>query len=117
MSLINLRRTVGGISFGQDIFVTRISNSWEAGRITKEEKTFRMTAIVTNAKESELNQLPEGDFPSGIMVFKTTEPLYKTNSTDTSDIVFWNNKHFKIIADADSSGYGFYKYFGAYITE
>ena len=116
MALINLRRTINSPVFSQNIVVTRTEDTWEGGRVEKTETIFKMSAIVNNIKESELNQLPEGDFSTGVMVFKTSEPLYKTNSSGTSDTILWNNKNYRIIADADASGYGFYKSYGAYIA-
>lgn len=70
-----------------------------------------MNGVITIPKETDLDQIPEGDRQKGAICVFTQSEIYVTNEAGTSDQILWNRDgnlyraaHLFPYAD-----YGFYK--------
>jgi len=70
--------------------------------------------VVTVARPSEIEMLPEGDRNSEIRAFYSAQPLYETRDnpqegTGVSDILLWNNFKYRVMVVAEYSNRRYWK--------
>ena len=109
----NMRSTVLSRRLGATSFIIhRSPGHWEGGRFIQDApETITARGNVQPPKESEIEQLPEGDRTTGIMCFVTPTEIFMTRKDGVSDELEWSGKRYKVLAVKDWAQHGFYKAF------
>lgn len=111
--MINVSRVARSKRFVQKITVIRTESQWVRGEVVPSDpETKTMLGIATVAQPKDLQMVPEADRLTGAMKFITTEELYPTRASFTSDIVLWRGAKYKIITVTPDIDYGFYRSIG-----
>lgn len=108
--MINLRRVVTNPNFTSRFTVYRKSGQWTIkGKFEQTETSFNASGVVTIAKGTDLNMIPEGDRVGGEILISSITKLYPTKSDGTSDEILWNGERYRVYSAKDDSRWGFYK--------
>lgn len=107
--MINVGAVVSG-RLAQSFTVYRKNGTWTAGRWTPgADTTILMTGVITIPKETDLDQVSEGDRVKGAIQIHTQAQLYLTNPNGTSDELVYNGQRYRLAQLWDMSAYGYYK--------
>jgi hypothetical protein len=59
----------------------------------------------------ELQMVPEGDRVAGMVSIHTTQTIFETNTSQTSDVVVWRGLNYKVLKVLHWDGFGYVKCF------
>jgi hypothetical protein len=110
--MINMGFLVADPEFAQSITVYRQNGAWVAGRWTAgTPTTLTLTGVITIPKETDLEQVPEGDRMKGAICVYTQTPLTVSNVDGTSDQLLWANDGnlYRAAQLYPFADYGYYK--------
>jgi hypothetical protein len=115
--MISVEEIVNDPEFGQFFMIHRHDGSFIQGvwTVNPKPKKIKCFGPVIAANVKEINQLPEGDRISGIMIFYTPKSIpLMTSHVDpgTSDEIYWQGELFKIVQVNLYENYGYYKGYG-----
>ena len=121
--MINVSRVLNSPNFTQSFIVYRKKGHWDKGAMVQIEDALTFRGVISVASPKQIQQVPEGDRVSGMMVFHSTSEIYTTRAwgteyqTDygTSDELVWRGKRYKVVHVAPYSDYGYYKAFATYM--
>jgi len=116
--MLNVSRILSNQKFNQSFTVHRKSGSWVAGRFAGTEQAVTLDGVIIPASAKEIEQLPEGDRVTGIMIFYATQEIFTTHKSDTpgtSDEIEWRGARYRIFNVNQYSDYGYYKAYGVYM--
>jgi len=83
--------------------VLRTVGVFEAGGFAPVSTPIPGYGVVSVATPKDLDMLPEGDRPTGAMVFHSQQEIYETNETKkttsqtVSDIMVWGNQKWRVL--------------------
>lgn len=115
--MLNVSDIILDPDFVQTFTVHRKAGVWEGGRFKQTETSIKFQGTVTAAKAKDIEQVPEGDRPSGIMCFHTTAEIYvtrqgTTEGVGTSDEIGWRGQRYRIFNVYPWVDFGYYKAIG-----
>jgi hypothetical protein len=117
--MINLSALITDPDFTQQLVVQRSTGAFVLGGWQSSATPLTIAAVVTVAKERDLQQLPEGDRISGAMLFYTmTELLQSTGGAtpQTSDTLTWRGDVYRISKVWPYADYGYWKAAGVRVS-
>ena len=100
----------------QEFIILRPHGAWRSGRFETDVNELPAYGIIQPASQEELNQVPEGDRASGVIVIRTTAQIQMAGAdrADASDEVRWQGALYKVLAVKPWFDYGFCE---AYLTK
>ena len=110
--MINVGNLLVDPAFSQSITVYRQNGDWVGGRWTPGTPTqLTVAGVITIPKETDLEQVPEGDRMKGAICVYTQTPLVVSNVNGTSDQVLWTNDGnlYRAAQLYPFADYGYYK--------
>lgn len=107
--MINVSELITDPDFAQTYSIFRKSGQFTAGRWVQTETELTFTGPIQPATEKEIIQVPEGDRISEILVFYSTQEIYTTNNTGTSDEIEWSGNRYKVEKVERYGDNGYYK--------
>ena len=110
--LVIVSKIIISPKFAQTYCVFRKTGDWVSGRFVQIENEIKITGVVTAPNAIEIIQIPEADRTTGVMCFHSTQELFTTNETGTSDEIVWKNNRYRVYQVYPWVDYGYYKAFG-----
>lgn len=110
--MIDVSSIVNDPLFAQSFTVYRKTGAYVNGVWTPSESAITMCGTITVPKETDLRQLPEGDFQQGAICIYTTQELYLTGTSGTSDEIMWRGNRYRIAQLWPWGDFGYYKAMG-----
>jgi hypothetical protein len=119
--MIDISEMMSDPDFAQDFIVYRQIGANIAGRYVVNEITLDLYGVIIPATTRDLEQIPEGDRVTGMMVFYVPidTPLYitqndtlsgqATNTTMTSDQCVWRGDRYRIYQTNAYDDFGYIK--------
>lgn len=112
MPTINVSRVIKSPKFAQPYTIFRKSGEWIEGRFVQTETQINVMHIVTSPSSKDLLQTPEADRISGVMCFHSTQEIFETRESGTSDEILWNKTRYRIFKIVPWPNFGYWKAFG-----
>lgn len=121
--MLNVSRVLQSKNFSQNFKVYRKKGHLLKGELIQSEDILTFKGVVTVASPKELNQVPEGDRISGMMVFYSQNEIRITraggiesqDTFGTSDELEWQGKRYKVLKVNPYVDYGYFKAFATYM--
>lgn len=113
--MIDVSRLITDPDFCEPFTIRRRIGKWEAGRFIATPEDTAVTGIVEPTSGDDLEQVPEGDWVSGMMTFYTRQIVYLSQDKQQSDELIWRGKVYKAVQTLDWSRHGFYKVIASYV--
>jgi hypothetical protein len=119
--MIDISEIISDPDFAQEFLVHREIGANIAGRYVVDEIDLTLYGVIIPATTKDLEQIPEGDRVTGMMVFYVPidTPLYitkndtlagqATNTTMTSDQCVWRGDKYRIFQTNSYDDYGYIK--------
>ncbi len=94
--------------------IIRSNGKFVMGGWQDTKQTLQGFGVVTVARPSEIQMLPEGDRNSEVRAFYSAQPLYETRDnfqegTGVSDILVWNGFKYRVMVVAEYGNRGYWK--------
>ena len=103
-------------AFAQSFQIVRSSGGyWSMGKWVDSKTTLNVWGSIQPPKTKDLEQVPEADRVTGMIMIHITQPIYETNvetSEGISDIVIWHGEKYRLIQVTEWYDYGYWKAFG-----
>lgn len=108
--LFSLAEVVNDPDLSQGFTILRSTGIFQNGAWKSTTTQVQGAGVVSNAQDSEIEMLGEGDVVLEARVFYSAAPIYKTREgTGASDILVWQGEQFRVLRVARYQDYGFYR--------
>lgn len=112
MPRINVSRVLTNPMFTQPFSIFRKTGAWVKGDFVQTETEIQVNNVVTSPSSRDIIQIPEADRVSSVMCFHSTQEIFVTRDSGTSDEIFWNGTRYRIFKVVPWNNFGYWKAFG-----